>query len=119
MAPEIAPFDFGDSALNAGDPAQTQCLALKGDTPLNITWTFHGDMTAFQSGVVTTSVGQRSSVLIIDSVTPRHAGTYTCTARNQVASASHSTVLVVNGTPPEKKIPFYSTFFPICASGGH
>jgi hypothetical protein len=97
VAPEIAPFDFGDSTLNAGEAAQTQCLAIKGDTPLNITWTFHGDVTTFQAGVVTASVGQRGSALIIDSVTTNHAGTYTCTVRNQVASASYSTVLSVSG----------------------
>jgi hypothetical protein len=97
VAPEIAPFDFGDTTLNAGDAAQAQCMALKGDTPLNFTWTFHGDATTFQTGVVTASVGQRSSVLMIDSVTPNHAGTYTCTVRNQAANASYSTVLSVSG----------------------
>lgn len=83
--------------MNAGEAAQTQCLAVKGDTPLNITWTFHGDVTTFQTGVVTASVGQRGSALIIDSVTTNHAGIYTCTVRNQVASASYSTVLSVSG----------------------
>lgn len=34
---------------------------------------------------------------MIDSVTPNHAGTYTCTVRNQAASASYSTVLSVSG----------------------
>lgn len=97
VAPEIAPFDFGEATLNVGDAAQTQCLALKGDTPLNFTWTFHGDVTDFPAGLVTTSVGQRGSALIIDSVTTNHAGIFTCTARNQVASASYSTVLSVSG----------------------
>lgn len=97
VAPEIAPFDFGDSTLNAGEAAQTQCIALKGDTPLNFTWTFHGDTSTFQTGVVTASVGQRSSALMIDSVSPNHAGTYTCTVRNQASSASYSTVLSVTG----------------------
>ena len=103
MAPEIAPFDFGESTLNAGEAAQTQCLALKGDTPLNFTWTFHGDATTFQTGVVTTSVGQRGSALIIDSVTTNHAGIYTCTVRNKAASATYSTQLSVSGTirPPD------------------
>lgn len=75
--------------------------------PINISWTFHGDMSAFQAGVSTTSIGQRGSALVIDSVTPRHAGTYTCTARNQVATASYSTVLVVNGTflPDFRNLP--------------
>lgn len=72
-------------------------MALKGDTPLHFTWTFHGDVTTFQTGVTTTSVGQRSSVLMIDSLSLNHAGTYTCTVRNQVASTSYSTVLSVSG----------------------
>lgn len=84
--------------MNAGEAAQTQCLALKGDTPLNFTWTFHGDVTDFPTGVVTTSAGQRGSVLIIDSVTTIHSGMYTCTVRNQVASVSYSAVLSVSGT---------------------
>lgn len=84
--------------MNAGEAAQTQCLALKGDTPLNFTWTFHGDVTDFPTGVVTTSAGQRGSVLIIDSVTTIHTGMYTCTVHNQVASVSYSAVLSVTGT---------------------
>lgn len=97
VGPEIAPFDFGESTLNAGDAAQAQCMALKGETPLHFTWTFHGDVTTFQSGVTTASVGQRSSVLMIDSLSPNHAGTYTCSVRNQAASASYSAVLSVSG----------------------
>ena len=83
--------------MNAGDAAQTQCVVLKGDLPINISWSFHGDMNAFRSGVVTSSIGSRGSALIIDSLSARHAGTYTCTARNQVATVTYSTVLVVNG----------------------
>lgn len=94
--------------MNAGDAAQTQCLALKGDTPLNFTWTFHGDVTDFPTGAVTTSVGQRGSALIIDYVTTNHAGVFTCTASNQVASASYSTVLSVSGS---FAIPMFSPVF--------
>jgi Immunoglobulin domain len=96
VAPEIVPFNFGDSPLNAGDAAQTQCVALKGDTPLNISWTFHGD-TSFQTGVTTVRVGPRGSALMIDSINSGHSGTYTCTAQNLAGSATYSAVLVVNG----------------------
>jgi hypothetical protein len=41
VALEIVPLNFGDSPLNAGDEAQTRCVLLKGDTWLNISWTFH------------------------------------------------------------------------------
>lgn len=42
-------------------------------------------------------MGKRLSVLMIDSVNARHAGNYTCKARNLWASASYTAELVVNG----------------------
>ena len=50
------------------------------------------------SDMTMVNVGRRSNSLTIDHVTPRHAGTYTCTVQNEAASVSSSTVLVVNGT---------------------
>jgi hypothetical protein len=45
---------------------------------------------------------------MIDSVTPNHAGTYTCTVRNQAASASYSTVLSVSGWSQLNFILFFT-----------
>lgn len=42
-------------------------------------------------------VGERSSLLIIDSVDSEHDGTYTCVAKNSAGNATHSTELKVYG----------------------
>ena len=89
-------------ALNEGNPVQMQCLVFEGDTPLQITWAFHGADTSpkSQSGVSTMKLGQKSSVLIIDAVTSEHSGNYTCTARNHAGVANYTTEVVVNGVSP-------------------
>lgn len=83
-----------------GAPAQVQCFVSEGDSPLQITWAFHGeDMTSrAQTGVSTMKLGQRGNLLMIDSVTPEHMGNYTCTARNNAGVANYTAELVVNGT---------------------
>ena len=99
VGPKIVDFNFGSESLLSGTSAQVQCFVSEGDTPLQITWAFHGtDMTTrTQSGVSTMKLGQKSSVLMIDSVTSEHAGNYTCTARNAAASANYTAELIVNG----------------------
>jgi len=42
--------------------------------------------------------GKRNSVLSIDSVQARHAGNYSCRAKNHAAAVNYTTVLIVNGT---------------------
>ena len=46
---------------------------------------------------MTAQIGQRASILSIESVGYRHSGTYTCTARNDAGTASTSAELKVNG----------------------
>lgn len=113
VAPEIAPFNFGEEPLNAGQDALTQCFAVKGDLPLNITWSFSGLLTEDTSDVKTFAVGRRGSSLSIDYITPSHAGTYTCTVQNEAAIVSYSTVLVVNGIIPNSRyISLHSNWNP-------
>lgn len=97
--PKIVAFSFGEEELRAGSPAQVQCFVIEGDTPIQISWTFQGDtMTSrSQSGVSTMKLGQKSSVLMIESVTSEHAGNYTCTARNAAGVTNYTAELVVNG----------------------
>ena len=35
-------FSFGEEPLNAGDMASVQCAVMKGDSPLDINFTFEG-----------------------------------------------------------------------------
>lgn len=93
------PFQFGGDSLEAGQMGQLNCIVLAGDTPLHFTWSFHGkdSTTSKQTGVSTMKLGERSSMLMIDSVTSEHAGTYSCYVRNLAGNASFSTELRVNG----------------------
>lgn len=100
VPPTILPFTFGNDAVEAGQMGQLSCVVISGDSPLQITWSFHGhgSTTRAQKGVSTLKVGERSSLLVIDSITSEHSGTYSCFAKNTAGNASHSTELSVNGT---------------------
>ena len=75
-----------------------QCLLLKGDGPIVLTW-FHNSKSATSTpGVKVTPLGQFVLALVIENVTPEHAGNYTCKASSgPTISVSHSDVLVVHG----------------------
>ncbi len=71
------------------------CQVPEGDTPLHISWTFHGNdvTTHTQKGMTTTKFGHRSSILLIDPVTD--AGNVTCSVRNAAGSVNYSAELIV------------------------
>lgn len=98
MAPVIGPFSFGDHDYSLGMSAQINCIVIEGDLPVDISWTFHGSrrMDA-SSGIETTKIGSRSSVLNIDSVSADHSGNYTCIARNAAAVRNYTATLSVYG----------------------
>ena len=79
--------------------AQLNCIVATGDTPLHITWSFHGkdSSTRSQAGVNVMKVGAKGSILSIESVTSDHSGNYTCTAKNSAGTANYTAELVVNG----------------------
>jgi len=49
------------------------------------------------SGITVLKGGKRSSVLGIDNVQARHAGKYSCRAKNHAAAVNYTSDLVVNG----------------------
>ncbi|XP_032672550.1 Down syndrome cell adhesion molecule-like protein Dscam2 isoform X4 [Odontomachus brunneus] len=109
VAPQIAPFTFGDEAANAGEMATVQCAVIKGDLPIDVVWSFNGRVIdangAFDehnydnSDIVISRSSKRASTLTIESVAARHAGEYSCTASNTAGTATHSSVLSVNVPP--------------------
>ena len=96
VAPQLVPLTFGRDVVDQGDFAQLSCIAMKGDEPMVISWTFHGESGA-DPDIITTPIGNRGSMLVISSVGKDHNGNYTCTAKNDAGVASETAVLKVNG----------------------
>ncbi|XP_015172313.1 PREDICTED: Down syndrome cell adhesion molecule-like protein Dscam2 isoform X32 [Polistes dominula] len=100
VAPQIGQISFGEEPVNAGDLVSVQCVVTKGDSPLEITWTFDGHpIDHDRMDVIVSNSGKRVKQLTIESVAARHAGEYTCVASNVAGSTSHSAKLDVNVPP--------------------
>lgn len=97
VAPQILQFSFGDDPLNSGEMLSVSCTIVKGDFPVNLTWTFDDIPVDSSRQDVNIITNKRVSFLSIDSVAARHAGRYKCTASNAAGSDSHTAVLSVNG----------------------
>lgn len=72
------------------------CHSSKGDVPLDIHWEFNGKPFSQNLGTIS-KVGDRSSVLVLPSVTGGHSGNYTCIAKNRAGLSSYTTVLKIIG----------------------
>uniref|UniRef100_A0A6P4E5G6 Down syndrome cell adhesion molecule-like protein 1 homolog n=1 Tax=Drosophila rhopaloa TaxID=1041015 RepID=A0A6P4E5G6_DRORH len=99
VPPKITPFDFGDTPTNVEDSVSVMCLIANGDLPIDIEWFFNDYGISSYSGINVVKGGKRNSVLSIDSVQARHAGKYSCRAKNHAAAVNYTTELIVNGTP--------------------
>lgn len=98
VQPRIRPFAF-ESAVFAGEPVQLTCFVTKGDKPLRISWYLHSkELTSSQTGITTSTMGDRASSLSIASAGPSNAGNYTCVAQNAAGIDYCSAYLEVNGT---------------------
>ncbi|VVC30731.1 Immunoglobulin subtype,Immunoglobulin-like domain,Immunoglobulin-like fold,Immunoglobulin subtype [Cinara cedri] len=104
VPPRIRPFEF-ESAVYAGEPVQITCLVTKGDKPLRISWYFHStELNSSETGVFTSSMGDRSNILSIPFAGLSNGGNYTCVAQNAVGMDYYSAYLEVNVRP--KILPF-------------
>lgn len=97
MTPIILPFDFGEEAFDIYSATTVSCAVTKGDLPMEIKWLFNGYHLLSGDGVLITSGSQRISMLSIESVQPRHAGNYSCIAKNTAGHAQHDAELRVMG----------------------
>ena len=94
----MQPITFGSDVMNEGDFAQVSCIVRKGDEPLKISWSFHGEAISSNLGIVTTPIGTRGSLLLISGVKHHHRGTYTCKASNAAGTRFETAELNVNGS---------------------
>lgn len=95
--PHIIPFSL-EEEVNNGESVQLNCHVSKGDLPLTIRWSFHGEALSSHMGISTTKIGDRTSLLTISSAMAAHNGNYTCTASNAAGNVSHTATVHVNGT---------------------
>ncbi|KAF4517358.1 hypothetical protein B566_EDAN018819 [Ephemera danica] len=93
VLPQILPFSFGDEFTNSGDVVMVSCVVQKGDTPLDITWYFEGEIIPRDLQVIMASPSQRISTLTITAVTAEHAGEYACRATNPAGTTSSTSQL--------------------------
>ena len=96
-SPEILPMGFGKDIVNEGDFGQLVCTVIRGDEPLSFTWSLHGDVVSSEPGLMTSQLGTRTSILMINSVGHRHIGKYTCNVSNIAGATSATAELKVNG----------------------
>uniref|UniRef100_T1K1W5 Uncharacterized protein n=1 Tax=Tetranychus urticae TaxID=32264 RepID=T1K1W5_TETUR len=74
------------------------CQSLAGSSPFQITWSKDGEELKNPSDIRIGAI-QDSSMLIIDSIKSSHSGNYTCKISNRHGSDSHSSELLVEGSP--------------------
>lgn len=97
VPPNILPFAFGEKPANVGEYLQAACTVNLGDLPLTITWVVNGKLISQRNNDYTMTNSKRSSILIIESVDAKHAGSYTCVGENRAGRSTHSTDLIVYG----------------------
>ena len=90
-------FEFGDEPFDIMTTTIVSCVVPKGDLPMDIKWLFNTRRISTNDGVLISGNSQRMSMLTIESVQPRHAGNYTCIARNKAGVAHHTSELKVIG----------------------
>lgn len=110
VPPSIKPFSF-EGESNVGETAQLTCYVIRGDTPLEITWTFQGpDGRAgpLPQPITESRIGKKITMIEIPAVTEYHRGSYSCVAKNRAGAVNQTAVLMVNGMPVEAyKITIY------------
>lgn len=97
VPPKIAPFTFGEDAMSYGDTISIQCTISGGDLPVDVQWRLNGSPLESYLEIQTAKSGKRINNLVIDLVSAKHAGNYTCLASNAAGVAEHTSELVVNG----------------------
>lgn len=71
---------------------------MEGDLPFNIAWSFEGmEIDNMNTDLTTINIGDKGSMLLIDSAKSHHAGKYTCTVKNPAGMSNFSAFLEING----------------------
>lgn len=97
--PVLAPLLLSASVCDVGDYVQLTCIASRGATPIQFEWWLGGRQVHDDGDddVTQATVGEHTSLLLMQRVGEGQAGNYSCRARNQVGVAERRASLTVNG----------------------
>lgn len=99
----IDPFDFPKN-IRVGMRARLVCSILQGDPPFAFSWTREGRRLEPASLSIGVRSDDFSSDLTFPRLAARHNGNYSCTVKNDVASVSHSALLIVDGKSKQSRL---------------
>ncbi|XP_050698368.1 cell adhesion molecule Dscam2-like isoform X2 [Eriocheir sinensis] len=99
VPPKIMPFSFANNILSEGNRASLTCQILEGDLPVNFRWEKDGGPVPIYDGITTRLLDDYQTQLVIDRISSRHNGEYTCVASNSAATRHYTTRLTVNVPP--------------------
>lgn len=103
--------------MNNGEPVSVHCTITGGDLPVNVSWTLNGlPIEPSYLDIFIEKRGHRINNLMIDSVSAKHSGIYTCIAENIAGAVQHSTELIVNGVCLNTFLSFSFPFFLISSA---
>ncbi|XP_076334985.1 cell adhesion molecule Dscam2-like isoform X2 [Tachypleus tridentatus] len=94
--PKLHIFGFPEG-VELGGSVQILCNLKKGDLPVKFSWTKDGKPISDKEGIETGIFNDRSSFLVIQSVSYLNMGNYTCVVRNDKGSDSHTAQLLIPG----------------------
>lgn len=81
--------------------AQVTCVIEKGDPPFTINWLKDAVLITptlpLASEIKIIPIDSRSSTFVIESLSARHSGNFTCLASNGIAEVAHTAPLTVSG----------------------
>ncbi|GFU20645.1 down syndrome cell adhesion molecule-like protein 1 [Nephila pilipes] len=102
-APVVSPFIF-PPALKEGERGSAICTIRSGDRPVEFQWKKDGEALQKASNVDIQSL-KDSSFLIIESVTSKSSGNYTCIVTNTFGRDEYTSSLTVTAPPVWFKEP--------------
>lgn len=78
--------------------AGVQCMASKGDLPMDIFWTLNEKpIVSGEQGFTIIRLNPRTSALNIEALDAHHRGSYQCVTRNKAGFSEYHSELQVNG----------------------
>lgn len=86
--------------MNYGELVSVSCPISGGDLPVKMSWHFNGDPVRDNpdlQDVILEMRGQRIYNLVIESVSAKHIGNYSCTTNNIAGRTDFTAELFVNG----------------------